>query len=125
MEETLILYNRFYIPSAYGPKQAQHSHAAKIWERALTSVLKWSLELDIGKLHVTCLIWVAWNMHLLLFQYQKQGKDVEKVKQRLAEIANYVDKVNQSYMPTQHIAVMRSLRLKGFYTATHLFIYFF
>lgn len=28
------------------------------------------------------------------FQYQKQGKDVEKVKQRLAEIANYVDKVN-------------------------------
>lgn len=34
-------------------------------------------------------------MHLLLFQYQKQGKDLEKVKQRLAEIANYVDKVNQ------------------------------
>uniref|UniRef100_A0A8B9KDU6 Peptidase M12B domain-containing protein n=1 Tax=Astyanax mexicanus TaxID=7994 RepID=A0A8B9KDU6_ASTMX len=28
----------------------------------------------------------------LCFQYQKQGKDVEKVKQRLAEIANYVDK---------------------------------
>lgn len=26
-------------------------------------------------------------------QFQKQGKDVEKVKQRLAEIANYVDKV--------------------------------
>ncbi|KAI2658257.1 Disintegrin and metalloproteinase domain-containing protein 12 [Labeo rohita] len=26
-------------------------------------------------------------------EYQKQGKDVEKVKQRLAEIANYVDKV--------------------------------
>uniref|UniRef100_A0A7N6B888 ADAM metallopeptidase domain 12 n=1 Tax=Anabas testudineus TaxID=64144 RepID=A0A7N6B888_ANATE len=26
------------------------------------------------------------------FQYQKQGKDLEKVKQRLAEIANYVDK---------------------------------
>lgn len=34
-------------------------------------------------------------MRLLLFQYQKQGKDLEKVKQRLAEIANYVDKVNQ------------------------------
>lgn len=33
-------------------------------------------------------------MHLVLFQYQKQGKDLEKVKQRLAEIANYVDKVN-------------------------------
>lgn len=29
----------------------------------------------------------------LLFQFQKQGKDTEKVKQRLAEIANYVDKV--------------------------------
>lgn len=27
------------------------------------------------------------------FQFQKQGKDLEKVKQRLAEIANYVDKV--------------------------------
>lgn len=26
-------------------------------------------------------------------QFQKQGRDVEKVKQRLAEIANYVDKV--------------------------------
>lgn len=26
-------------------------------------------------------------------QFQKQGKDIEKVKQRLAEIANYVDKV--------------------------------
>lgn len=26
-------------------------------------------------------------------QFQKQGKDLEKVKQRLAEIANYVDKV--------------------------------
>lgn len=26
-------------------------------------------------------------------QFQKQGKDMEKVKQRLAEIANYVDKV--------------------------------
>lgn len=26
-------------------------------------------------------------------QFQKQGGDVEKVKQRLAEIANYVDKV--------------------------------
>lgn len=31
------------------------------------------------------------------FQYQKQGKDVEKVKQRLAEIANYVDKVKFNY----------------------------
>lgn len=28
-----------------------------------------------------------------LVQFQKQGKDMEKVKQRLAEIANYVDKV--------------------------------
>lgn len=27
------------------------------------------------------------------FQFQKQGKDLEKVKQRLVEIANYVDKV--------------------------------
>lgn len=27
-------------------------------------------------------------------QFQKQGKDMEKVKQRLAEIANYVDKVS-------------------------------
>lgn len=26
-------------------------------------------------------------------QFQKHGKDMEKVKQRLAEIANYVDKV--------------------------------
>lgn len=26
-------------------------------------------------------------------QFQKQGKDMERVKQRLAEIANYVDKV--------------------------------
>lgn len=38
------------------------------------------------------------------FQYQKQGKDVEKVKQRLAEIANYVDKVyleiNNSFINT-------------------------
>lgn len=59
-------------------------------------------------------------MHLLLFQYQKQGKDLEKVKQRLAEIANYVDKVNQNNMPTQHIAVMCNLRLEGpeLYTAT-------
>uniref|UniRef100_A0A8C1W5A8 ADAM metallopeptidase domain 12 n=1 Tax=Cyprinus carpio TaxID=7962 RepID=A0A8C1W5A8_CYPCA len=31
-----------------------------------------------------------------IFQYQKQGKDVEKVKQRLAEIANYVDKFYRS-----------------------------
>ncbi|TRY58739.1 hypothetical protein DNTS_013120, partial [Danionella cerebrum] len=30
------------------------------------------------------------------FQYQKQGKDVEKVKQRMAEIANYVDKFYKS-----------------------------
>ncbi|RXN08904.1 disintegrin and metallo ase domain-containing 12-like protein [Labeo rohita] len=29
-------------------------------------------------------------------EYQKQGKDVEKVKQRLAEIANYVDKFYRS-----------------------------
>ena len=29
-------------------------------------------------------------------QFQKQGKDVEKVKQRLAEIANYVDKVKSA-----------------------------
>lgn len=33
---------------------------------------------------------------LVTFQYQKQGKDLEKVKQRLAEIANYVDKVNMT-----------------------------
>lgn len=36
----------------------------------------------------------------LWFQYQKQGKDVEKVKQRLAEIANYVDKVKLTNMIT-------------------------
>lgn len=30
---------------------------------------------------------------VVLLQFQKQGKDMEKVKQRLAEIANYVDKV--------------------------------
>lgn len=39
------------------------------------------------------------------FQYQKQGKDVEKVKQRLAEIANYVDKVNlmnEEFILAQH-----------------------
>lgn len=29
----------------------------------------------------------------LFFQYHKHGKDIEKVKQRMAEIANYVDKV--------------------------------
>ncbi len=29
----------------------------------------------------------------VVVQFQKQGKDIEKVKQRLAEIANYVDKV--------------------------------
>lgn len=34
---------------------------------------------------------------------------MEKVKQRLAEIANYVDKVNPSEMPTLHIV----LRLVG------------
>lgn len=33
-------------------------------------------------------------MHPSLFlQYHKLGKDIEKVKQRMAEIANYVDKV--------------------------------
>ena len=36
----------------------------------------------------------------VVFQFQKQGKDVEKVKQRLAEIANYVDKV-----PTRSITL--------------------
>lgn len=30
------------------------------------------------------------------FQFQKHGRDVEKVKQRLAEIANYVDKVKHT-----------------------------
>lgn len=35
---------------------------------------------------------------LVTFQYQKQGKDLEKVKQRLAEIANYVDKVNMAHI---------------------------
>lgn len=32
-------------------------------------------------------------MSAAVVQFQKQGKDMEKVKQRLAEIANYVDKV--------------------------------
>lgn len=36
-----------------------------------------------------------WYNVFLFFQFQKQGRDVEKVKQRLAEIANYVDKVKQ------------------------------
>uniref|UniRef100_A0A8B9RFT5 ADAM metallopeptidase domain 12 n=1 Tax=Astyanax mexicanus TaxID=7994 RepID=A0A8B9RFT5_ASTMX len=35
---------------------------------------------------------VCLTLSLSLFQFHKQGKDVEKVKQRLAEIANYVDK---------------------------------
>lgn len=33
------------------------------------------------------------------FQFQKQGRDLEKVKQRLAEIANYVDKVKHVLPP--------------------------
>lgn len=40
--------------------------------------------------------WRRWHSPLFLlvwFQFQKQGKDADKVKQRLAEIANYVDKV--------------------------------
>jgi len=32
-------------------------------------------------------------LSVCVVQFQKQGKDLEKVKQRLAEIANYVDKV--------------------------------
>lgn len=35
------------------------------------------------------------------FQFQKQGRDVEKVKQRLAEIANYVDKVKHPFPVAQ------------------------
>lgn len=34
-----------------------------------------------------------WLLWIFYSQFQKQGSDVEKVKQRLAEIANYVDKV--------------------------------
>lgn len=34
-------------------------------------------------------------LHAFCFQFQKQGKDLEKVKQRLVEIANYVDKVKR------------------------------
>ena len=34
-------------------------------------------------------------------QFQKQGKDVERVKQRLAEIANYVDKLRVALPTTQ------------------------
>ena len=34
-------------------------------------------------------------------QFQKQGKDVERVKQRLVEIANYVDKVRVGLPTTQ------------------------
>uniref|UniRef100_A0A3B4ZKH3 Peptidase M12B domain-containing protein n=1 Tax=Stegastes partitus TaxID=144197 RepID=A0A3B4ZKH3_9TELE len=33
------------------------------------------------------------SLSVHIVQFQKQGKDMEKVKQRLAEIANYVDKV--------------------------------
>ena len=29
-----------------------------------------------------------------IIKFQRQGKDLEKVKQRLIEIANHVDKVN-------------------------------
>lgn len=32
-----------------------------------------------------------------VYQFQKQGKDMERVKQRLAEIANYVDKVSTAW----------------------------
>lgn len=40
-------------------------------------------------------------LSLVTFQYQKQGKDLEKVKQRLAEIANYVDKVHVGHMQNE------------------------
>ena len=44
------------------------------------------------------------DTNVVCVQFQKQGKDVERVKQRLAEIANYVDKVGSS--PLLHTAVI-------------------
>ena len=35
----------------------------------------------------------CFTLSVCVVQFQKQGKDMDKVKQRLAEIANYVDKV--------------------------------
>ncbi len=54
--------------------------------------LMWHLPQSANERH----IWLQFKdlfLSSFAFQYQKQGKDVEKVKQRLAEIANYVDKV--------------------------------
>lgn len=61
---------------------------------------------------------------LVWFQFQKQGKDAEKVKQRLAEIANYVDKVRiKSAACTttrsaggRSVSSLRALRLIGLWT---------
>uniref|UniRef100_A0A673YLM4 ADAM metallopeptidase domain 12 n=1 Tax=Salmo trutta TaxID=8032 RepID=A0A673YLM4_SALTR len=53
---------------------------------------------DIEPSFQYCVLWVLsyalirYSCPSLLPNFQKQGKDVERVKQRLAEIANYVDK---------------------------------
>lgn len=50
-------------------------------------------------------------MYFFPYQFQKQGKDVEKVKQRLAEIANYVDKVlNAILRSNEQEHLIRSLK---------------
>lgn len=49
--------------------------------------------LKIQRGGVTFFFSLCFILMKVLFQFQKQGKDMEKVKQRLAEIANYVDKV--------------------------------
>lgn len=52
------------------------------------------LVLILSTINVFLCLLTSNNIHPgLRVQFQKQGKDVERVKQRLAEIANYVDKV--------------------------------
>lgn len=53
------------------------------------------MSLMIINIHVggSPLFLLAFILSAGVVQFQKQGKDMEKVKQRLAEIANYVDKV--------------------------------
>ncbi|KAG7259730.1 hypothetical protein CRUP_026252 [Coryphaenoides rupestris] len=49
--------------------------------------------------------------------FQKQGKDVERVKQRLAEIANYVDKMMMMVVMT--VVVMMMMMMDGVDAAAH------
>lgn len=58
------------------------------------------LVLILSTINVFLCLLTSNNIHPgLRVQFQKQGKDVERVKQRLAEIANYVDKVKP--LPSQ------------------------